>query len=161
MNFDTRGYLAPGIHDAGADQIEEHLVKAFPTSQTRPQIFAGYSLHAETLRSLGLKVEQFIDGSFASTKNDPGDIDLVCFIDAATVDALAPNQQALLESLVSGPLTKTAFSCDAYFAPTYPDGHPNSGEARSTRKYWMGEFGYDRLDQPKGIVRTVVEPAQP
>ncbi|MDR7119015.1 DUF6932 family protein [Caulobacter sp. BE254] len=157
MNFNANGYLEPGLHDCDPTDIHENLVVAFPTSGTRAKIFDGYKQHRQELLELGLTVEQFIDGSFASTKNDPGDIDMVCFIDADAVDALDQAQQDKLVALVSGPLTKATHQCDAYFVPRLPVHHPNYGAFRTQRKYWMGEFGFDRTDQAKGMLRTIVE----
>lgn len=102
------------------------------------------------LTSLISSFEQFLNGSFASNKNDPNDIDMVVFADAAVVDALPAADKARLKLLFS-PTSKASHLCDAYFCPTVPSGHPMFNHCRSQRKYWMGEFGFDRHDVPKGI----------
>jgi hypothetical protein len=157
MIFNSSGYLDAGIHAATLDDIEEFLVRAFPNSTTRPKIFEGYKRHREALKALGLKVEQFLNGSFASTKSDPGDIDLVCFVDARALDNLTVEQQQEFARLVSGPITKEEYLCDAYYAPMVHPEDPAFGECRSNRKYWAGEFGFDRSEQPKGIVRVLID----
>lgn len=156
MQFNLNGYLDPGIHNADLSDIEEHLVKGFSTSITRPRIIDGYKRHRAELQALNVEFEQFVDGSFVSTKNDPGDIDLVCFADAQAVDQLSTENKQKLRTLVLGPETKQTHYCDAYFCPTVPEHHPNYAQTRTSRKYWMGEFGFDRLDRPKGIVKTIV-----
>lgn len=150
--FNTHGYLNAGLHQFSDSEFEAHFVTSFPHSATRKAILEGYKQHAKEITGLVGACEQFLDGSFVTSKNDPGDIDMVMLIDASVVDALPKEKQQALLQLVSGPDTKTKYHCDAYFCPVYPEGHPMSLAARAKRKYWMGEFGYDRNDVPKGIV---------
>lgn len=162
MTFNEHGYLPQGLHEMSLDDIEGNFVDSFPSSNTRPHIMRGYKQHVAALASLGVTFEQFLDGSFISTKNDPGDVDFVCFANPDDVDRLPPEQQTLLRSLVLNPQeTKRAYYCDAYFCPIVPENDPRYGQLRVSRKYWMGEFGFDRLDRPKGIVRTRILAAQP
>lgn len=160
MTFNAKGYLEPGLYPMDLNEIENILVTPFPHSSTRPSVMSGFRRHTADLQALVDEYTQFIDGSFVSNKNDPGDIDLVCFIDGDKVDALSPPQQAMLRELLLGPVTKASHYCDAYFCPSYPDTHANYDSYRSKRKYWMGEFGYDRFDVPKGIV-VVEQKASP
>jgi hypothetical protein len=152
MTFNGNGYLDPGLHPMRIDEVEATFVSGFPHSSTRPAIMGGYFRHYEQLKALVGSFEQLVDGSFVSNKNDPGDIDLVCFVDAEKLDSLRPEEQLKFKELVSGKETRAKYHCDAYLALTFPPEHPNFSEARTLRKYWMGEFGYDRTDIPKGIV---------
>ena len=63
MNFNANGYLDPGIHDVDLSAIEEHLVRGFPTSTTRPRIIDGYKRHRSELETLSIELEQLLDGS--------------------------------------------------------------------------------------------------
>lgn len=159
MTFNTKGYLEPGLHNMGVDEVERNFVTNFPHSSTRESIMDGFKKHSDEINVIVDECIKFLDGSFVSNKNDPGDIDMVCFIDGDKVDSLSPADQAKLQALVAGPVTKASHKCDAYFCPTYPDNHPKHAHTRSQRKYWMGEFGYDRLDVPKGIVVVEVKPS--
>lgn len=161
MNFNSDGYLEAGLHDLEFDEIVEHFVTAFPHSTSRQPIINGYSRHSDELRKIGLSCQQLLNGSFVSSKADPGDIDMVGFIDFDAVDALGPVDQQKLLALFNGKLTKDSHCCDAYFSPIVPESHPLFNKFRSQRKYWMGEFGYDREDRPKGIIRTHVVPVTP
>jgi hypothetical protein len=156
MKFNNHGYLEAGIHPATVEEIEEHLVKAFPTSTTRAEIATGYKQHRAELEKLGIQVEQLLDGSFISTKNDPSDVDMVCFADAASIDALPPHQQLALRLLVISSFSKPTYRCDAYFCPSVPVGHPDYETCRTSKKYWLGEFGYDRHEVPKGILQLFI-----
>lgn len=154
--FEASGYLPPGIHDMVVADIQQHFVAGFPTSTSRKQIFQGYEKHRSELATLGIDLHQLLGGSFISTKLDPSDIDLVCFADSNVVDNLPQAQKELLAQLTAGPETKASHLCDAYFCPTVPDTDPLFNKVRAARKYWMGEFGFDRQDIPKGLVSTKV-----
>ena len=117
-------------------------------------IISGYKKHSDDIVNLVGNCSQLLDGSFVTSKNDPGDIDLLMLLDATVVDALPDTKKLELKALVSGPVTKASYMCDAYFCPVYPAGHPLSETSRAQRKYWLGEFGYDRNDIPKGIVQV-------
>jgi hypothetical protein len=158
LRFNVNGYLEPGIHDLDHSALEEHFVTAFPHSSTRSAIIAGFGRHSNELMQLGIPCVEFLDGSFVSNKADPGDIDMVGFMDLDAVDALDNDQQNTLTALFAGKATRASHLCDAYFVPSVPDHHPLFDKLRAQRKYWMGEFGYDREDRPKGIVRLQVTP---
>ena len=101
-----------------------------------------------------------IYSSFVSTKNDPGDIDFVCFADADTIDRLSPADQNKFRLLTLGSSTKSTHLCDAYYCPTVPETDPRYPAVRQNRKYWMGELGYDRQERPKGILRSQITHAK-
>jgi hypothetical protein len=137
-------------------EIEAQFVTSFPHSSTRKNILDGYKQYSNDIVVLVGQCEQYLDGSFVTNKNDPGDIDLVMLVDAAVVDALPNNEKQRLKELVAGPTTRAKYMCDAYYCPIYPDGHPLAEASRAQRKYWLGEFGYDRNDIPKGIVHVTL-----
>lgn len=155
--FNANGYMEPGLHKMSVEEFEAAFVTSFPHSTTRTDILVGFLKHREELSALLQTFEEFVNGSFTTNKNDPNDVDLVVMADAAVVDALSESEQKLLEMLVSGKETQKGYHCDAYFCPTYPEDHPLHSRSRPQRKYWMGEFGYDRCDVPKGIVHMQFE----
>lgn len=156
--LNDNGYLEPGLHEMTLEELEDNFVKAFPGSATRADIMRGYVRHQAELGALRISVTQFVDGSFVTSKLNPGDVDLVCFMEQEEVDRLPREEQLKLEKLVSGPATKDEYCCDAYFAPVVPKTHPKFNECHRNRTYWLGEFGFDREDRPKGIaVLTIPE----
>ncbi len=152
MTFNNEGYLEPGVHTMELHDLENAFVVGFPHSSTRKLIIEGYKEHLNALKEILPSFSQFLDGSFVSNKNDPRDIDLVCFIDGDEVDSLTPEKQERLKELLSGPDAKNKYMCDAYYCISYAENHPNFQHARTQRKYWIGEFGFDRQDVPKGII---------
>ncbi|WP_062235920.1 DUF6932 family protein [Aureimonas sp. N4] len=154
--FNAHGYLEPGFHDMDSEEMSDAFVNQFPNSTSRAPIFSGFKAHSEALTKIVSAYQQFINGSFTTNKNDPGDVDLVVFADMTLVDNLSPADQEMLTALVAGKSTKDKFMCDAYFCVQLPEDHPQFPQTRAQRKYWMGEFGFDRVDIPKGIVRLTV-----
>lgn len=156
--LNSDGYLPAGIHDMSLEEVQSAFVDEFSSSTSRPKIMAAHNRHRAELQSLQVCIEQLIDGSFTSSKVNPGDIDLVCFASMEAIDSLPQEKKDLLNRLVSGQETRSAYLCDAYFCPTLPETHPQYNNYRAQRKYWIGEFGYDREEKPKGIVRLQINP---
>jgi hypothetical protein len=159
--FESDGNLKAGLHEWTFEEIKDRLVDKFPTSTTRPPIMAGYEQLRSEMTVLKLEVEQWLDGSYVTSKEDPSDLDLLNFIEEDVVNTLALHQQHDLYKLVNGKATQATYRCDSYYVFTVPDGHPNSEFCRQQRKYWMGEFGYDRKDRPKGIIKTYLKNTPP
>jgi hypothetical protein len=141
--------------------LEATFVTAFPHSSTRGEIIKGYNKHAQEVVALVGSCEQLLDDSFVSNKNDPGDVDMVLFVDATVIDNLTPAERAAFGALAAGQLTKATHMCDAYFCLTFPENHPQFAQFRQMKKYWMGEFGFDRSEVPKGIVQIQLAPPAP
>ena len=129
-----------------------------PHSSTRPGIFGGLSAYRVALKGLIADCEHILDGSFVTSKNDPGDVDCFVCADVSVVNALHPTAQEAFRDLVSGKATQAHFHVDAYFCPSTSTSDPDYDRYRRIRKYWLGEFGYDRQERPKGLVRVVDPP---
>ena len=87
--FDHRGYLSPGFHDWILGHAEKQLVKAFPKSRTRGSIWAGYLQLCDDLLTIINGCEHWLDGSFTTSKLDPGDLDLLVVADESSLDRLS------------------------------------------------------------------------
>lgn len=161
MQFNADGYLPAGLHKTDLSEMKVHLVDGFPHSIRRPVVFDGYNRHTIDLQKINVLISQFVGGSFVSAKDDPSDVDLLGMADQAAIDALASADRSLLNQLFQGPGSKAAYECDAYFLASFPDTDPAYPHFRAQRKYWMGEFGFDRIDKPKGILTIEVMPNPP
>nr|WP_169709645.1 hypothetical protein [Deferrisoma camini] len=92
----------------------------------------------------------WINGSYATTKPYPGDVDLAIGASAREANALSPRDKNLLGWLVMHPEEmKLRFGCHAFFYPL---------ENHDLMMYWRGVFGFDRHNTPKGIARLEVRP---
>ena len=84
-SFDERGNLPPGIHSATWDEI----VQRYATNERREQLLSGLRPAIESLRAAGCK-RMYLDGSFVTDKDAPGDFDAcweVSGVDAGLLDA--------------------------------------------------------------------------
>ena len=62
--------LPPGVHDATLKEVEER----FATNEERKYLFEGFNRGVKNLRAAGCKTV-YLDGSFVSEKENPGDFD--------------------------------------------------------------------------------------
>jgi hypothetical protein len=135
----------PGFHDFAFDQLNAIFREPFPASSSRPRLLNGLEDLLLILRGFPLNLEIWINGSFSTKKEDPADIDLLILAEVGEVNGLSPSErQTLYNIVVNKPYIKTVYFCDLFLI----------FKAEQDKKiYWRGCFGFDRLDQPKGIPR--------
>ncbi len=129
--------------------MDNHFLQAFAASQTRPALIAGLRAFLASLKRVGVAFEVWLDGSFCTEKLNPNDVDIVVFADEHQLNRLDPGIQQYLSALLDRPNTKVKFGCDVLFAVA------SDLDARS---YWRGWYGFDRSEQPKGIVQIMLSP---
>lgn len=78
-SFDEHGNLPPGIHEA----TWEEIVERYGTSEHRDGLLTGFREALESLKGAGCQ-RAYLDGSFVTSKEKPGDFD-ACW-EAAGVD---------------------------------------------------------------------------
>ena len=152
MDFDANGMLPAGLHDYTVDQFITQFVDGFPTSQRRKQIAdVLFDSFAREILTYGIPFEFWIDGSYVTTKVNPNDADLVLFFQYIDLKKLQPHITMLRQ--------KYAQHLDTYYVcAASPENqkflHPDVfHKVVNDRNYWRGQFGFDRSDNPKGIVR--------
>lgn len=145
--MDEQPILEPGLHDFEMSEIGNHFLQDFPESKTRRVLIEGLNSFVGYLLDVGVPIELWIDGSFTTRKTDPNDIDLVLFSSATILNTLPREKQQLFQALTDRPTVKRNFGCDVLFCPS---------ENQDLRSYWRGWYGFDRNEQPKGIVRVMV-----
>jgi len=149
---DGSSTLAPGRHLATADEILDALVDAFPNSTSRVPIYAQWQTLLEAIERMIKVEEQWIDGSFVTKKENPGDIDLVSHVDGPTLEQLGPVDQMLLHGVLAGHQSRDLHLCDSFFIAIYPEGHPARPIYEQALSIWESIFGTDRGGDPKGFV---------
>ena len=145
--MEAKPILEPGLNDLALSDLEMYFLSSFPESTTRPALIEGLKAYLAHLKSLGVQIELWVDGSFVTTKLNPSDVDLVLFAPAAGLDTLEPQKQEAFSALVDRATIKQYFGCDVLFCPS---------ENQNMRSYWRGWYGFDRNEQPKGIARLMV-----
>ncbi|MEV1295757.1 hypothetical protein [Pseudonocardia sp. NPDC049635] len=130
------GLLPPGRHQVTAEDVKRHFVDGFPEASPRRRLYARWLRHREALVSVIRVHSQWIDGSYVTSKVEPGDIDVVSLLDAPEFEALAPGLQHMVASLVGGKKTREHWMLDSYAVLIYPDGHALRSETDKGLAYW-------------------------
>lgn len=120
------GLLPPGRIRVTVDQVKVMFVDAFPDSATRPTLYQAWVRHRQAVEAVVPIVAQWVNGSYVTSKVDPGDVDVVTLIDQDLADALDPGSIAILGSLMDGSNTRNVWGVDSYVIPVVEDGHPMS-----------------------------------
>lgn len=139
LSFDEKGNLTPyKSNSVVLEDVELLFVKGIPDNLHRQRLFDNYLLYLDALKPLmELPFIQWVNGSFATKKRRPGDIDLVNFIDYQVVE----RNSATLQSL-SREVAFEKYQIDANIVKVYPQGHPKEHFTISDRLYWEHQFGY-------------------
>lgn len=137
--LDSNGLLPPGIHGASW----EDFVRRFSTTPYRRRLIAGLKRALDALRIVGCR-NVFIDGSFVTAKEIPGDFD--CCWDSVGVD---PVMLQMIDPVFFDFNNKRAAQKAAYGGEFFP----TQGREGKTGKTWLEFFQTDKdTGGPKGII---------
>lgn len=150
MTFDSNGNLLPhGVTSKTLTECKSLLVDSFPTSTTRLTNWNNFlQYRADLIKLIGGEIQQWVDGSFCTHKENPNDIDVVSFIDS---DKFV-NEIRFFDMNFSHGYPKTAYNIDGYIVPIFPEGDTRRHITVDRVNYWTKWFGHDRQENPKGIV---------
>ncbi|MBK5218203.1 MAG: hypothetical protein JJE35_00195 [Thermoleophilia bacterium] len=139
-SFDNSGNLPPGIHEADWDELETRF-----NDRRRVKLFRGLREALVALREAGCRTV-YIDGSFVTAKEDPGDFD-ACWeavgVDASLLDPI------FLDLAAPRMAQKERFGGELFPASFVAD--PKS------RARFLDFFQRDRDGEPKGIIQIDLE----
>ena len=132
--FDERGYLPPGVHVATLDEVRQR----FGNNVRRNELLSNFNVLLEVIRRVGAS-RLFLDGSFVTDKEIPGDIDAILVI-PDDLNTASPEAGVLYEADIR-------FSVDLFIV-----------RERNTNWLlrWLEFFGHDRNDEPKGLVEVTL-----
>lgn len=100
------------------------------------------------LLELGIEAKIWIDGSFATQKNDPSDVDILVEVSGEFYDAATAQQRQLLDGLNDNIYKKT-LKVDSRTWNVFDDkGHPDYWDSIWMQAYWLKVFGFYRDDGP-------------
>lgn len=135
--------LPPGLHEVAIADLEDQFVRPFSPNGRRAEMVARLRAYIAALAELGIPLEVWLNGSFATQKLEPDDIDVAIVAPSAQVNELAPEKQRRLPQLVlERDAVRIRYSLDVYYL---------AREDERLRSYWRGWFGFTRTEQPKGI----------
>ncbi len=158
MRFDEHGHLLPHkIIDLSLPDFAVFFVENLPDSVHRRGLFERYLGFVGDLKStFRTPFFQWVDGSFITTKEQPGDIDVVTFL---PYEMMTSSIQAVHHFRET---SKARYQVDAKFSPVCKWNHRFYESAIEQEKYWKQLFGFSRPDDsevrhPKGIVKLNFE----
>ena len=147
MTFDQRGNLLPyELIQTTLAEIETVFVNALPRSTTRRLIYDAFVNYLTNLqREIKVPIEVWANGSFTTLKPNPDDIDFVIFVDSQVarehIDIIGLFR---VKRSLAGSLT------DGYFVESVSPDHPDFRIYEFNRADRYRDFGFDRLNKPKG-----------
>jgi len=150
--FDNNGMLPAGMHRYALDIFEQDFIGAFPSSQTRKELFYLLGELLVEVQILLVPYEIWIDGSFATKKVNPNDIDIVMFLNYSDLqnEAVITGLTALKQKYIGNLDIYIALAVNEESRKALSD--TDFGKCTNKRNYWRGQFGFDREDNPKGII---------
>ncbi len=137
--FDENGNLPPGVYWAEWDEFKER----FGYNRRRQSLMEGLTLAMQELREAGCSII-YIDGSFTSSKTNPGDFD--CCWEESGVNA---NELKLLAPTIYNFALQRTQQKSKYKGEIFPANFP----ANETGTLYIDFFQFDsRKDISKGII---------
>ena len=134
--------FAPGMHSITLSEMPELFVTPFKDPSRRAHLLSRFKAFLESLKDFPVEMEIWIDGSFSTYKESPGDIDLLVVADVNGVNALSASQkQQLFDVFDSNETLRVRYDCDVIFVTDLQEDH----------NLWKEIYGLDRNDRPKGI----------
>lgn len=155
QQFSPNGNLTPGIHTYKIDEFERQFVNDFSTSTRRLEIYNNFKKWMDQLIKVLPPRYVWLDGSYLTQKIDPNDIDLVLFY--YPEDIQDQQQATVVKDLISN--ISRNYDCDAYLCFSFEHWNQQQLQAfpqqnhKIMQTYWMGQFGFDRAREPKGMVQ--------
>lgn len=154
--FTQEGYLTPvGKITTDLPTLERVFVTDFPTSVTRPRLWANYKAFLERFRQkVTGNFVQWLNGSFVTQKENPKDIDLVTFMDYTIHEEMEAQQR--LEEFWTYNLEEKGL--DSYLLGVYPEGHALYPNYQEKLQYWQILYTNAKINnQPVANIKGYVE----
>jgi len=146
--------FSAGFHDLTDLEIEQYCVSPFSGSNRRQLLYCNFIQLLNQYREFNKQYECFsevwVDGSFTTEKINPDDIDILVVVDYKVVNSIPVMLQGTVSSLIDRIYIKQNLNIDVL---TLWQNNPDQSYD-SQRSYWRGWFGYDRNENPKGLVRV-------
>jgi len=137
--FDDTGNLPPGVHSS----TWEEVVQRFSWTPRRRVLLTGLKSALVVLRSAGCQ-RIYLNGSFVTSKDEPGDIDVAWDPDGVDVDRLLDMEPVFGDFSYMRAGQKARFGCEFF---------PSNLAADLVETTFLEFFQIDRESEaPKGIV---------
>ncbi|MGC4039517.1 MAG: hypothetical protein QM710_01620 [Flavobacterium sp.] len=137
--FTNKGFLPPGIHWSTIDEIKKILC----FSDKRIKLLQGFELAISSLKKAGCETV-YIDGSFASEKTEPGDIDVCWELKNVDLGLLMSIEPVFFNPFDGRKEQKAKFGCEFFFSDWVAASPPDI--------LFLDFFQEDRNGNKKGII---------
>ncbi len=154
LSFSQSGLLVPDSKiNTTLEEFEQEFVSNIYSGK-RQDIFNKYKYYSTDLKEkFGInELTQWIDGSFVTKANNPGDIDLVTFLGHELVET----NISLLDNFVY-PNSEKIYGVDAYIVLKYPEHHKNRYLYISDMAYWTNRFTKTRRVRGNRLLKGFLE----
>src|SRR5690554_3847082 len=152
--FNNSGLLVPDKKiNCSFQDFEKEFVLNIPTKK-RKEIFDFYVKYNNSLKEICNlpELHQWINGSFVTKKQNPGDIDLVTFLDFKLVENLGTK----LDHFIF-PNSEKIYNVDAYIVVVYPEEHKDKFNYKSDLVYWNDRFSKTRRVRGNKLAKGFIE----
>lgn len=157
--FNEDGKLPPGIIKTKMSEFKDRFV--IGKSPKRLELFKKYKEYARLLKSANIGTVQWIDGSYTTSKPEPGDIDLITHVDINDLEQDDELYQTVLRlaSKEESERIHSLLSCHTFFITMRPKGHADYQKYVDVYNYWFDTFGhdYDKARQIRGMPKGIIE----
>lgn len=133
-------------------EVHDRFVRQIANSSSRSEIWDGWLRHRIDTEGVGVQYTTLVDGSFVTTKLDPGDVDICILLDADEVNQLGTQARLDLGRLLAGPACKADYRCDVYPLMVHPFRDPRFPATVERLSYWTRVFGIDRAGRQKSFL---------
>ena len=153
IQFDIKGFVKPyQLINCDLKEFQQTFVKN-QSNPKRQELFGYFENYLESLRKILEKdFTLWIDGSFVTKKENPADIDLVCFIDWKIYERVEDKLEKL-----KYPFSLETHQIDGYFVKVYPKSHEKNSLYEGDKLYWYHQFTKTKRNRrgnrfPKGCI---------
>ena len=144
--------LPPGVHRVTMGEIEEALVTPFSTKK-RLDIFLSWSAFRDLVRKYVQVEQEFVDGSFVTSRPEPDDIDFSLHVKVEELETLATHERLVFQRFLKS--SAPSYRCHVFLVPLCDPTHvdyPSALKAKvATTKLWKA------YKDPLDLVRQGVE----
>lgn len=136
LTFDENGFLTPAeAIPVTLELLENELVLAIGT-ETRRRLYEKLLKYLGDLKTLvGEEITVWINGSYATKKPNPADIDIVVFVPRQKMEELSSRLKPFTYPAVFG-----NYGVDGYLVRVYEPEHKNQILTHSDRLHWLHDF---------------------
>lgn len=139
-----------GFKDIKEDDFERIFVEPFePRNAKRRELCRMFMEWLQAIKEIGISFELWIDGSFATHKPEPDDIDIVCIVNNDDFQALSGDTKTRARTFLSRDRAKKEYCCHVY--PLYKNSKSYNYDVEYN--YWKNHFGHARNGMSKGVFR--------